>query len=61
VVLLERATESRDFCENWQVPLSATFVNNNKPAKYFKFSDINALDITHPGGPGTAMVIVPSV
>ena len=57
VVLLERATESRDFCENWQVPISATFVNNNKPAKHFHFAEINALDITHPGGPGTAMVI----
>ncbi len=57
VVLLERATESRDFCEPWQVPVSATFVNNNKPAKYFHFGEINALDITHPGGPGTAMVI----
>ncbi len=57
VVLLERATESRDYCETWQVPLSATFVNNNKPTKYFKFADINALDITHPGGPGTAMVV----
>ena len=57
VVLLERVTESRDFCENWQTPITATFVNNNKPAKYFKFNEINALDITHPGGPGTAMVI----
>ena len=57
VSLLERLTESRDFCETWQAPISATFVNNGKPAKYFKFSDINSLDITHPGGPGTAMVI----
>jgi hypothetical protein len=57
VVLLERVTESRDFCESWQVPISATFVNNNKPAKHFHFGEINALDITHPGGPGTAMVI----
>ena len=57
VSLLERLTESRDFCESWQIPIAATFVNNNKPAKYFKFADINALDITHPGGPGTAMVI----
>jgi len=57
VSLLERVTESRDFCEAWQVPIASTFVNNNKPAKYFKFADINALDITHPGGPGTAMVI----
>ena len=55
--MLERLTESRDFCESWQAPISATFVNNNKPPKYFKFSDINALDITHPGGPGTAMVV----
>jgi hypothetical protein len=57
VPLLERLTESRDFCEAWQSPIAATFVNNNKPAKYFKFADINALDITHPGGPGTAMVV----
>jgi hypothetical protein len=57
VSLLERLTESRDFCETWQAPISATFVNAIKPVKYFKFSDINALDITHPGGPGTAMVI----
>ncbi|MEY3491871.1 MAG: hypothetical protein RL309_999, partial [Verrucomicrobiota bacterium] len=38
-------------------PIAATFVNNNKPAQYFKFADIIALDITHPGGPGTAMVV----
>ena len=57
VSLLERVTESRDFCESWQQPIASTFVNNNKPAKYFKFADINALDITHPGGPGTAMVV----
>jgi len=57
VSLLERLTESRDFCESWQQPIASTFVNNNKPAKYFKFADINALDITHPGGPGTAMVV----
>ena len=57
VSLLERVTESRDFCESWQQPIAATFVNNNKPTKYFKFADINALDITHPGGPGTAMVV----
>jgi hypothetical protein len=57
VSLLERLTESRDFCDSWQVPIASTFVNNNKPAKYFKFGDINALDITHPGGPGTAMVV----
>ena len=57
VSLLERVTESRDFCDSWQVPIASTFVNNNKPTKYFKFGEINALDITHPGGPGTAMVI----
>ncbi|MEY3547796.1 MAG: hypothetical protein RLZZ552_163, partial [Verrucomicrobiota bacterium] len=57
VPMLERLTESRDFCASWQVPISSTFVNNNKPGKYFKFADINALDITHPGGPGTAMVV----
>jgi hypothetical protein len=57
VPVLERLTESRDFCASWQLPISATFVNNNKPGKYFKFADINALDITHPGGPGTAMVV----
>ena len=57
VSALERLTENRDFCEDGQVPISATFVNNNKPTKYFKFGEINALDITHPGGPGTAMVV----
>jgi len=57
VTMLERAAESRDFCASWQVPISATFVNDNKPGRYFKFSEINALDITHPGGPGTAMVV----
>jgi hypothetical protein len=57
VSLLERVTESRDFCESWQVPIASTFVNNSKPGKYFKFAEINALDITHPGGPGTAMVV----
>ena len=57
VTVLERLTESRDFCSSGQVPISSTFVNNNKPTRYFKFADINALDVTHPGGPGTAMVI----
>jgi len=57
VTALERLAETRDYCDSWQVPISSTFVNNNKPAKYFKFADINALDITHPGGPGTAMVV----
>jgi hypothetical protein len=57
VTILERLAETRDFCANWQAPISSTFVNNNKPTKYFKFGEINALDITHPGGPGTAMVV----
>ena len=49
--------ETRQFCEPWQAPPSASFVNNNKPAKYFRFEDISQLEITHPGGPGTAMVV----
>ena len=32
-------------------------MNAVKPTRYFKFGEINALDITHPGGPGTAMVV----
>lgn len=55
--ILERLTDTRDFCASWQVPISATFVNGNKPARYFKFAEINALDITHPGGPSAAMVV----
>jgi hypothetical protein len=57
VTILERAAETRDFCASWQIPISATFVNAVKPTRYFKFGEINALDITHPGGPGTAMVV----
>lgn len=57
VVNLELLTEGRTFCESWQVPISATFVNNGKPAKYFKFQEINNLNITHKGGPGAAMVV----
>jgi hypothetical protein len=57
VPLLELLTESRTFCEPWQAAPSQTFRNGNKPAKYFKFKELNELDITHPGGPGTAMVV----
>ena len=57
VPLLELLTEARTFCENWQAAPSQSFRNGNKPAKYFKFKEINDLDITHKGGPGTAMVV----
>jgi hypothetical protein len=57
VPALELLTEARTFCEAWQAAPSQTFRNGNKPAKYFKFKELNDLDITHKGGPGMAMVV----
>ena len=49
---------TRSFCEPWQV--APSFRNGNIPTKYFRFDDINKLELTHPGGPGTAMVVADS-
>ena len=48
----------RTFCEPWQS--APSFRNGNIPTKYFKFDAINALELTHPGGPGTAMIVADS-
>jgi len=49
---------TRAFCEPWQS--TPAFPNGNIPTRYFKFEAINALDLTHPGGPGTAMTVADS-
>ncbi|MGA0132871.1 MAG: DUF1549 and DUF1553 domain-containing protein, partial [Opitutales bacterium] len=49
------ACSTRQFCEPWQDKIN--FRNNVKPANIFKFEAISQLDITHPGGPGRAMVV----
>jgi len=46
---------TRAFCEPWQS--APVFQNGNIPTRFFKFDAINALDLTHPGGPGTAMTV----
>jgi len=48
----------RTFCEPWQS--APSFRNGNIPPRYFKFDAINALELTHPGGPGTAMIVADS-
>ena len=49
---------TRSFCESWQS--APSFRNGNIPTKYFRFDAINQLELTHPGGPGTAMVVADS-
>ena len=49
---------TRAFCEPWQS--APAFQNGNIPTRYFRFDAINALDLTHPGGPGTAMTVADS-
>jgi hypothetical protein len=49
---------TRSFCESWQS--APSFRNGNIPPKYFRFDDLNKLELTHPGGPGTAMVVADS-
>ena len=46
---------TRAFCESWQS--APAFQNGNIPTRFFRFDAINALDLTHPGGPGTAMTV----
>ncbi len=46
---------SRDFCQPWQD--KPNFRNNIIPVKYFSFERVNALELTHAGGKGTAMVV----
>ena len=46
---------TRAFCEPWQS--APAFQNGNIPTRFFRFDAINALDLTHPGGPGTAMTV----
>ncbi len=49
---------TRAFCESWQS--APAFQNGNIPTRFFRFEAINALDLTHPGGPGTAMTVADS-
>jgi hypothetical protein len=58
VTLLESAIKGRDLCAPWQVPISATFTGTNRCEEHFDFAEINALNVTHPGGPAIANVVV---
>ena len=55
VVQMTVLLQTRSFCQNWQE--KPAFRNGNIPARYFRFDAISQLEITHPGGPGTAMVV----
>ncbi len=46
---------TRDFCQPWQD--KPNFRNNIIPVKYFSLERVNALELTHAGGIGSAMVV----
>jgi hypothetical protein len=46
---------TRSFCAAWQD--KPNFLNGNIPSKYFRFEEIDQLELTHIGGPGKAMVV----
>ena len=46
---------TRDFCQPWQD--KPNLRNNIIPVKYFSFERVNALELTHAGGTGSAMVV----
>ena len=48
---------SRKFCADWQNRPIYGGLNNNRPNTYFQFTQINALRLTHPGAPASAMVV----
>jgi len=52
---LTRLVLTRDFCQPWQDKPGLR--NNVIPAKYFSFERVNALELTHAGGTGSAMVV----
>ena len=58
IPLVQVLISTRTFCEPWQE--KPNFRNGNIPSKYFTFDAVNALELTHPGGPGTAMVVADS-
>ena len=47
--------KTRSFCYAWQD--KPNFLNNIIPGKYFRFEEINQLELTHAGGLGKAMVV----
>jgi hypothetical protein len=47
--------KTRDFCSPWQD--KPNFLNGIIPGKYFRFEEINQLELTHAGGPGKAMTV----
>ena len=53
---LTRLALTRDFCQPWQD--KPNFRNNIIPVKYFSFERVNALELTHAGGNGSAMAVV---
>jgi len=46
---------TRSFCYTWQD--KPNFLNNKIPEKYFRFKEINQLELTHSGGQGKAMAV----
>jgi len=47
--------KTKSFCYAWQD--KPNFLNNVIPGKYFRFVEINQLELTHAGGPGKAMAV----
>ncbi len=47
----------RKYCADWQTRPIFGGLNNNAPNAYFRFQQINALRLMHPGAPRSAMVI----
>ncbi len=48
---------SRKFCNDWQNRPIYGGQNNRAPARYFRFTQINELRLTHPGVPREAMAV----
>ena len=47
----------RKYCADWQTRPIFGGLNNNAPNAYFRFQQINALRLMHPGAPRSAMVV----
>jgi len=48
---------ARKYCADWQTRPIFGGINNNAPNAYFRFQQINALRLMHPGAPRSAMVV----
>jgi len=49
--------DSRKFCNDWQNRPIFGGQNNTKPARYFRFAQVNELRLSHPGVPREAMAV----